>query len=41
VISHRLADESLGAVEVGSLVALHWAPEHASLLGDAAPLAVA
>jgi spermidine/putrescine transport system ATP-binding protein len=41
VISHRLADESLGAVEVGSLVALHWGPEHASLLGDAAPLAVA
>ncbi len=41
VVSHRLADESLAAVEVGSRVALHWAPEHASLLGDAAPLAVA
>jgi spermidine/putrescine transport system ATP-binding protein len=41
VISHRLADESLRAVEVGSRVALHWAPEHASLLGDAASLAVA
>ena len=41
VVSHRLADESLAALEVGSPVALHWAPEHASLLGDAAPLAVA
>jgi spermidine/putrescine transport system ATP-binding protein len=40
VVSHRLADESLGGLEVGSEVALDWAPEHASLL-DAAPLAVA
>jgi spermidine/putrescine transport system ATP-binding protein len=41
VVSHRLADESLDALAVGSRVALHWAPEHASLLDDAAPLAVA
>jgi molybdopterin-binding protein len=40
VVSHRLADESLEGLEVGSEVALDWAPEHASLL-DAAPLAVA
>src|SRR5919204_748321 len=39
VVSHRLADESLAALEVGSQVGLRWAPEHASLLGDAAPLA--
>jgi spermidine/putrescine transport system ATP-binding protein len=41
MVSHRLADDSLAALEVGSSVALHWAPEHASLLGSAAPLAVA
>jgi spermidine/putrescine transport system ATP-binding protein len=41
VVSHRLADESLAALDVGSKVALHWAPEHASLLDDATPLAVA
>jgi spermidine/putrescine transport system ATP-binding protein len=40
VISHRLADESLAGLDAGSRVALHWAPEHASLLGEA-PLAVA
>ena len=40
VISHRLADESLGGLDAGSRVALHWAPEHASLLGEAS-LAVA
>jgi spermidine/putrescine transport system ATP-binding protein len=33
--SFRLANESLAALEVGSRVALEWAPEDASLLGDA------
>jgi spermidine/putrescine transport system ATP-binding protein len=41
VVSHRLADESLAGLDVSSRVALHWAPEHASVLSDAAPLAVA
>jgi spermidine/putrescine transport system ATP-binding protein len=41
VVSHRLADESLASLGLGARVALHWAPEHASLLADAAPLAVA
>jgi spermidine/putrescine transport system ATP-binding protein len=34
VVSHRLADESLGALETGSRVALSWEPEQASLLGS-------
>jgi spermidine/putrescine transport system ATP-binding protein len=34
LVSHRLADDSLGPVEVGSRVALAWEPEEASLLGD-------
>jgi spermidine/putrescine transport system ATP-binding protein len=33
--SFRLANESLAALEVGSRVALEWAPEDATLLGDA------
>ena len=41
VVSHRLADEGLSGVEVGSQVALAWAPEHASLLGTTEPLALA
>jgi ABC-type Fe3+/spermidine/putrescine transport system ATPase subunit len=41
VVSHRLADESLSALDIGSRVALHWAPEHASLLDDTPPLAIA
>jgi spermidine/putrescine transport system ATP-binding protein len=41
VASHRLADEVLSGVEVGSRVTLAWPPEHASLLGTAEPLAVA
>jgi spermidine/putrescine transport system ATP-binding protein len=32
LVSYRLADESLGGLEVGSRVALKWAPEHASPL---------
>jgi spermidine/putrescine transport system ATP-binding protein len=39
LVSYRLADESLGALEVGSRVALEWAPEHASPLGEPAELA--
>ncbi len=35
LVSHRLADEPLSALEVGSEVALEWAPEHATLLGGA------
>ena len=35
LVSHRLADEPLAALEVGSEVALEWAPEHASLLAGA------
>jgi spermidine/putrescine transport system ATP-binding protein len=41
LVSYRLADESLGALDVGSRVALEWAPEYASPLGEAAPLATA
>jgi spermidine/putrescine transport system ATP-binding protein len=41
VVSHRLADEVLSGVETGSPVTLTWAPEHASLLGAAEPLALA
>jgi len=41
VVSHRLADEVLSRLEVGSRVTLAWAPEHASLLGSAEPLALA
>jgi spermidine/putrescine transport system ATP-binding protein len=37
VVCHRLADESLGALETGSRVTLFWEPEQASLLGDASP----
>ena len=33
LVSHRLADESLGSLEPGARVELTWAPEHASLLG--------
>jgi spermidine/putrescine transport system ATP-binding protein len=32
LVSHRMADEPLAALEVGSEVTLEWAPEHASLL---------
>ena len=32
VVSHRLADESLGAFETGSPVSLTWESEHAALL---------
>jgi len=32
VVCHRLADESLGAFETGSPVALTWESEHAALL---------
>ena len=35
LVSHRMADEPLAALEVGSEVALEWAPEHASLLAGA------
>jgi spermidine/putrescine transport system ATP-binding protein len=38
VVSHRMADEPLTGLDVGSQVALHWPPEHASLLDDQAPL---
>jgi ABC-type Fe3+/spermidine/putrescine transport system ATPase subunit len=41
VVSHRLADEVLSGLEVGSRVTLAWAPEHASLLGTAEPFALA
>jgi spermidine/putrescine transport system ATP-binding protein len=41
VVSHRLADEVLSRLEIGSRVTLAWAPEHASLLGSAEPLALA
>jgi len=34
VVCHRLADESLSALEPGSRVTLFWEPEQASLLGD-------
>jgi spermidine/putrescine transport system ATP-binding protein len=34
VVCHRLADESLRALEPGSRVTLSWDPEQASLLGD-------
>jgi spermidine/putrescine transport system ATP-binding protein len=37
LVSHRLADESLGPLEPGSHVTLSWEPEQASLLGDGAP----
>jgi spermidine/putrescine transport system ATP-binding protein len=37
VVSHRLADERLAGLEVTSRVALHWPPEHASLLDEPAP----
>jgi spermidine/putrescine transport system ATP-binding protein len=35
VVSHRLAEESLEAIEPGSRVLLTWEPEHTSVLGDA------
>jgi spermidine/putrescine transport system ATP-binding protein len=41
VVSHRLADEVLSGVGVGSGVTLSWPPDHASLLGTAEPLALA
>jgi spermidine/putrescine transport system ATP-binding protein len=34
LVSHRLADESLASLEVGSRVALSWDLEQATLLGD-------
>jgi spermidine/putrescine transport system ATP-binding protein len=40
VVAHRLADEPLAALEVGSRVALEWEAEHASLLAEPAPAAV-
>ena len=36
LISHRLADEPIVGVEVGSRVVLSWEPEHTSVLGDSA-----
>jgi spermidine/putrescine transport system ATP-binding protein len=33
LVSHRLADDSLGQLEAGSPVTLSWEPEQASLLG--------
>src|ERR687885_1146792 len=36
IVCHRLADESLAALEPGSRVTLSWEPEQASLLGDGA-----
>src|SRR6266550_7533478 len=33
LVSHRLADDSLGQLETGSPVTLSWEPEQASLLG--------
>jgi spermidine/putrescine transport system ATP-binding protein len=41
LVSYRLADEALGTLEVGSRVALEWAPEQASALGDQVSLATA
>jgi spermidine/putrescine transport system ATP-binding protein len=38
VISNRLADELTSPLEVGSRVALSWAPEHTSVLAGSAPL---
>jgi spermidine/putrescine transport system ATP-binding protein len=38
VVSHRLADESLAPIELGSRVALSWEPEQSSVLADSAPL---
>src|SRR5919197_1102821 len=34
LVSHRLADDTLAPLEVGSRVALGWEPEEAALLGD-------
>ena len=37
IISNRLADEVLAEITGGARVALHWEPEHTSVLGDAVP----
>jgi spermidine/putrescine transport system ATP-binding protein len=37
VVSHRLADEVLAPLEVGSRIVLSWAPEHTAVLGDPIP----
>jgi spermidine/putrescine transport system ATP-binding protein len=37
VVSHRLADEILAPLQVGSRVALSWEPEHSSVLAGSAP----
>ena len=34
LVSHRMADDSLAPLDVGTRVALAWEPEEASLLGD-------
>ena len=41
LVSYRLADEALGTLEVGSRVALEWAPEQASALGEQVSMATA
>jgi len=41
LVAHRLADESLDRLEVGSQVVLEWPAEHSSLLADAPPAVVA
>ena len=35
IVSNRLADEELPALESGSPVALSWEPEHTAMLGAA------
>jgi spermidine/putrescine transport system ATP-binding protein len=37
VVSHRLADEVLAPLEVGSRIVLSWEPEHTAVLGDPIP----
>jgi spermidine/putrescine transport system ATP-binding protein len=37
VVSHRLADELLVPLEIGSNIALSWEPEHSAVLGNSAP----
>jgi spermidine/putrescine transport system ATP-binding protein len=38
LVAHRLADEGLDGLEVGSQVVLEWPAEHASLLADEPPV---
>ena len=38
VVSHRLADEVLAPLEVGSRVAVSWEPDHTSVLGVPTPV---